>query len=100
MRKLAAGEKLLTINEVAELLGYKKLNPLYCMVHRRQIPFIRLGKRILRFRLSDIEAYIESRKHGVETPAPKQAVTRRGRPRKGGSGGNNYINSLVEAAKK
>ncbi len=97
---MAAGEKLLTITEVAELLGYKKLNPLYMLVHRRQIPFVRLGERILRFRLSDIEAWIESRKHVVESPAPKQPVARRGRPRKAGSSNNAYINSLVEAAKK
>jgi len=49
--------KLLTYKQVSEQLGIK-LATLYAMVHRREIPHLRLGPRMVRFSLSEIEAWL------------------------------------------
>lgn len=48
--------KLLGMDEAAALLGIKK-STLYDMVMRRVVPVIKIGK-LNRFKLSDLEAFI------------------------------------------
>lgn len=52
--------KLLTAQEVAELLGLK-LGTIRNMTSRRELPCVHLGKRAVRYRLADIVALIEAR---------------------------------------
>lgn len=52
--------KLLTADEVAELLGLK-LGTVRNMTSRRDLPCVHLGKRAVRYRLADILALIEAR---------------------------------------
>ncbi len=52
--------KLLTADEVAELLGLK-LGTIRNMTSRRELPCVHLGKRAVRYRLADILALIEAR---------------------------------------
>jgi excisionase family DNA binding protein len=52
--------KLLTADEVADLLGLK-LGTIRNMTSRRELPCVHLGKRAVRYRLADILALIESR---------------------------------------
>ncbi|HUO04417.1 MAG TPA: helix-turn-helix domain-containing protein [Candidatus Binataceae bacterium] len=52
--------KLLTAEEVAELLGLK-LGTIRNMTSRRELPCVHLGKRAVRYRLADILALIELR---------------------------------------
>ena len=52
-------ERLLTINEVAELTGLA-VGTLYHFVSERRIPVIRLSKRCIRFRQSDLSDWIQS----------------------------------------
>jgi excisionase family DNA binding protein len=54
---MTAQSNLLTINEAAALLRLKP-STLRMWVHKRRIPFVRLGSRIF-FRRADIDAEIE-----------------------------------------
>ena len=54
--KVVDTNKLMDINEAASILGIKK-STLYALVMRKQITHIKLGK-LTRFRLEDIQAYI------------------------------------------
>jgi len=75
---------LLTAQDVADLLKVK-IGWIYDQVEAETFPVIRLGRQ-LRFRVSDIQAYLDARYHGV-TPYghlhPVRPVSsRRGRPRR------------------
>lgn len=51
-------ERLLSVAEAAELLGMTK-GGVYMAIQRRELPAVRLGKRRLRFRASDLEATLQ-----------------------------------------
>lgn len=90
-------EKLLTVAQVAEILNVKE-STLYKWTHNRKIHFVKLSGRILRFRQSDLERWIESKQSAPATPTPP-------RPRPGRRAGhtkftNDYVDRLVENAKK
>lgn len=51
---------LIDVKRIAELLGMKQSN-IYSLVRKRKIPFLKIGN-LLRFDLTDIEAWIEDRK--------------------------------------
>jgi excisionase family DNA binding protein len=50
-------ERLLSPKELSDFLRVSKPFP-YLLVKRRLIPFYKMGK-VIRFKLSDIEAYLE-----------------------------------------
>jgi excisionase family DNA binding protein len=52
-----SSDRLLTVDELAAYLGLTR-PALRQMIHRRQIPFIRLGERRIRFDLTDIDAWL------------------------------------------
>ena len=52
---------LMRIGEAAQLIGYK-VNAVYQLVHYRQIPFIKLSPKALRFDRAELIAWIESKK--------------------------------------
>ena len=54
-------EKLMTCREVQAKLQIGK-SKLYRLIHKENLPVIRLGSTY-RFRLSDIENYLENNKH-------------------------------------
>jgi excisionase family DNA binding protein len=54
-----ATEKLLTVQEICELLKVPKTY-IYWLTHKRQIPFIKMMGH-LRFRQSEIDAWLESK---------------------------------------
>jgi|WetSurMetagenome_2_1015567.scaffolds.fasta_scaffold00088_39 excisionase family DNA binding protein len=53
-------ERLLSVDETLGILGIKKAT-LYSWVCRRQIPVVKLSARLLKFRESDLEAFINAR---------------------------------------
>jgi excisionase family DNA binding protein len=53
------GDRLLTIREVAALTGLE-VGSLYHVVSQGRIPVVRLSKRCLRFRYSDLMEWIET----------------------------------------
>jgi excisionase family DNA binding protein len=53
-------EKFLSIDELAAMLGIAKAT-IYSWTHKKTIPHIKLSRRLLKFRESDILAWIERR---------------------------------------
>jgi excisionase family DNA binding protein len=51
-------ERLLTINEVADLTGLA-VGTLYHFVSQKRIPVVRLSKRCIRFRQSDLSDWFQ-----------------------------------------
>ena len=62
-----AGAEMLDYRTAARLINVT-LGTLYSMVARGEIPFVRLGRRLVRFPRPQLEAWIES---NTVTPAPK-----------------------------
>lgn len=51
-------ERLLTVDDLADFLQFKRQS-IYNLVHKGKIPFIKVGNA-LRFKVSDIEKYINT----------------------------------------
>ncbi len=64
---------LLTIEAVSELTGFP-IGTLYHWVSQRRIPVVRFSPRCIRFRRSDIEAWIDKK---VESPVTTSSVEAR-----------------------
>ncbi len=70
--------------EKAELIGYPELaqltglpkGTLYSLVHRRQIPHIRLGPRLVRFRRTDVAAWMAQGSVTVAEPSQRELPLR------------------------
>lgn len=56
----ASDENLIDVNEVAALLGIAR-KTVYGLVQERKIPYIKPTRMTLRFRRTDIEAWLETR---------------------------------------
>jgi excisionase family DNA binding protein len=92
-------EKLMNIDELAEMLNVNK-KTIYQNVYHKRIPYISVNKKCLRFDPRAIEAWLKSKTRDAVEREPKQPVRRSpGRPKKNGIK-DNYINSLVEQAKR
>ena len=73
-------EKLLTVDDVAELLRFPK-QTIYQMVCHRKLPVVRLSGRCLRFRLTDIEAFLDGKLIPAGAPIDEtRAVIHTGKP--------------------
>ena len=59
-----SADRLLRINEVAELTGLA-VGTLYHLVSQERIPVVRLSKRCIRFRKSDLVDWIQSLTQGA-----------------------------------
>jgi len=91
-------DKLLTLKELCDLLHLRPAS-VYSLVYHKRIPVVKLSSRCLRFRLSDIQAWI-----ATKTVQPMQAQSQaqpvalrrpRGRPPK-----NPAIDRIIEQAKR
>lgn len=92
-------EKLMKVDEVAEMLNLQRAT-IYQLVHHKRIPATKINKKCLRFDPKAIRAWLESKSRPAAEEQPKTPVRRSpGRPRKNGND-SNYINSLVEQAKR
>ncbi len=56
---------LLTYAQMSEWLGLSK-STLEKYVHRRQIPFVRLNAKTIRFQVDDIRNWLRSKRKGVK----------------------------------
>jgi len=70
-------DRLLTYADAARYLGLRE-STLRAKVLARTIPFIRLGTRATRFRLSELDAWIDSHRQPADTAANDQAVEKVG----------------------
>ena len=59
----ASPERLLTVRDVAQRLNVRE-SWVYIQTEASQIPFVRIG-RYLRFRPSDIDAYLRAQQRGA-----------------------------------
>lgn len=57
-KPLPGPKKLLSVGEVAELLGYKISN-IYALTHRREIPFMKKGRKLW-FNEEEINQWVKS----------------------------------------
>lgn len=60
-------DRLLTVTDVAELTGLA-VGSVYHLISQRRIPVIRLSKRCVRFRHSDLQAWLDSM---TDLPPPR-----------------------------
>ena len=51
---------MLTYQEAADVMGVK-IQTLYTLVRRKQVPHVRLGRRLVRFPRRELEEWIRSR---------------------------------------
>ncbi len=58
--KLAIVAALIGYGEASQILGVKR-GTLYCWVSRRSIPFIRLGRRVVRFDPLALQEWVDQR---------------------------------------
>jgi len=59
MRSIKTIKSVMDVNEVCDYLGVS-LQTVYGWVWRKKIPHVKMG-RLLRFRLQDIEAWLEAK---------------------------------------
>ncbi len=93
-------EKLITVSDVAAFLGITKMG-VYGMVFKKGLPAIKISKRCLRFRPSDIEKWLVSKTQAAVLQRPSTEPKHRssGRVRKNGVKAD-YIDRIIENAKK
>ena len=91
-------EKLLSVDEVSEMLGVTKAT-IYSWTSRNKIPHIKLSKRLLKFRKNDIEAWIAKRAVGADTPFSVQEDKRRKRFRTSLNLQDDFIEKIIRNAK-
>lgn len=65
-------EKLLTVTEIAEILGVK-VSTIYQWTHQEYIPHIKIGG-LLRFRIADIMNWLDKRTIGGRTAKLKRMI--------------------------
>ncbi len=66
-----APESLLTVREAAKLL-HVSVNQLYIWVRAGHVPHLRLGDGAhapIRFRMTDLESWLEANRHGPDVAA-------------------------------
>jgi excisionase family DNA binding protein len=75
-------EKLLTVKQAADILNVSTTFLNIDRIREKRVPFIKIGK-LVRYRPSDLEAFINGLPAQETTPAPVCTEgKRRGRPRK------------------
>ena len=69
-------QSLMTYGEVAALLKMP-IGTLYALVHQKRIPHVRLGRRLVRFRRSDVETLLTASHVSVNSKAGDKLGARR-----------------------
>ena len=76
-----ADSKMINYEKVSKLIGVN-VNTIYSMVHKGQIPFYRLSKRLVMFNVDEIEAWMASKKveaiHAVEPQSKRRRCNHHG----------------------
>jgi excisionase family DNA binding protein len=90
-------ERLLAIDEVAQMLAVTK-SMIYAWVHQNKIPYVKLGKRLLRFREEDIIAWVSEMEVQPEPYAAPRMRARR--PLAGRAARDSYIDGIIKNAKR
>jgi len=91
-------DELLTAEQVAEALQIKK-STIYSLVCRRRIPYVKLTGRILRFRLSELQKWIENANY-INTTLTHTVRKTKTPPKSKGTISTDQIDRLIQWAKK
>ena len=70
-------EELLTYAQASTMLNMK-LGTLYALVAQNRIPHVRLGRRLVRFRLTELDTWLS--RHSVEPKRSADERSRSGKP--------------------
>jgi excisionase family DNA binding protein len=84
IQQLENGERLLTIKEVADLTGLA-VGTLYHFVADKRIPVVRLSKRCVRFRPSDLRKWLDSLSESPLMTIYQQTVSKSEKNKLGGT---------------
>ena len=71
-----ADSKMINYEKVSKLIGVN-VSTIYSMVHKGQIPFYRLSKRLVMFNVDEIEAWMASKKVEAINAVEPQSERRR-----------------------
>ncbi len=93
-------ERLLSIDELSKLLGVTKA-AIYSWTCRKKIPYVKLGRKLLKFREDEIMKWIEER----SVPLHEDKVSDKNQPRnskhiKSSHEKDSAIERIIENAKK
>jgi len=95
-------DQLLTVSQICQLLQMKP-SGIYSLLYHHRIPCIRLSSRCVRFRRSEIEAWIAGKSDAAIGRLAEQRTVRekskRGRPRRTAAS-TSFVDSIVESAKR
>jgi excisionase family DNA binding protein len=76
-KPLSCPKKLLSVGEVAELLGYKVSN-IYALTHRREIPFMKKGRKLW-FKEDEIQEWVKSGRKKTVTELQESLKVKHGK---------------------
>ena len=88
-------EKFLSLDDLAAMLGIAK-STIYSWTHKQTIPHIKLSRRKLRFRETEIMAWLEERAAGQVSSPEKRSLKPIQRP----ALTDDSINDIIESTKR
>jgi excisionase family DNA binding protein len=93
-------DKLLTVEEVADMLGVEKAS-VYGMVFKSTIPCLKISGRMLRFSEAQLMEWLKNKAHAAGATQPAQRKQRRtvAKPRRTRHS-NADVQRIIAAAKK
>ena len=93
-------EKLLTVEDVAEILAVDKIS-VYGMVFKKRIPCLKISGRLLRFKESEIAEWLQNKAQSTgEGILPNTKSSKRSPASSRGIGANDEVRRIIELAKK
>ncbi|HBR17579.1 MAG TPA: hypothetical protein DD725_08250 [Deltaproteobacteria bacterium] len=93
-------EILLSSRQVADILGIDIL-VLYQWTHKNSIPHIKISKRMIRFKESELNEWLQQKHGEIQGGKDSAPVYQRRKKRaKNGSVGDEQISRVVDSAKK
>ena len=94
-------ERLLNIDEVSKLLGVE-VSTIYSWTSKKKIPFIRLSGKLVRFRESEIQKWLEERSvdPGQQAAHMKSAPGNRLRKIRNPAIADDFVESIVKSAQR
>ncbi len=94
-------DRLLDISDVCTITGLKKTT-IYMWIHKRQIPVVKLSRRAVRFRESDLVAFIDAKFQNPVSLRKDEGQSKQGHPNKKRRLSRNTIqvDEIMEIAKR
>jgi len=91
-------DNLLTIDELSEWLGVEK-STIYAWTSKKIIPHIKLGKKMLRFRVNEILDWLSEKSVSPDLESAKQ-IKRQHRSSGKSSASYDYVERIIKGVKR